>query len=204
MSDLDFSGLFEKFGDKNKRRNTERKEKTAPKTAYQIGKMKPSKNENKSSADKKTGSYTEQNNKNESVRKNGQRNTYGKGKEDQPDWSYTGYVGAPYNFIPISEKTYDYEKNQKEKKEHNRLEKELLSGCVTYQIQAKTPILIDGGKKDSKGKGIGEFYRDANGNYAIPGSSIRGLVRSNAQILSFSEVGEDIDDYNLMLSLIHI
>lgn len=198
MSDLDLSGLFEKFGDNNKRRNTEKEKKTAPKTAYQTGKIKPSKNENKSAAEKKTGSYTGQNSKNESERRSGQRTAYGKGKDDQPNWDYTGYVGAPYNFIPISEKTYDYEKNQKEKKEHNRLEKELLSGCVTYQIQAKTPILIDSGKKDSRGQGTGEFYRDANGNYAIPGSSVRGLVRSNAQILSFSEVGEDIDDYNLM------
>lgn len=111
MSDLDLSGLFEKFGDNNKRRNTEKEKKTAPKTAYQTGKIKPSKNENKSAAEKKTGSYTGQNSKNESDRRSGQRTAYGKGKDDQPNWDYTGYVGAPYNFIPISEKTYDYEKN---------------------------------------------------------------------------------------------
>ncbi len=119
-------------------------------------------------------------------------------KEINRERKVENYVGAPYNFVPISEKTYDYSKNQKKQVMHNVLEKNLLSGCITYQIEAKTPILIDSGKTDQDGKGIGEFYKDAYGNYAIPGSSIRGLVRGNAQILSFSEVGEDIDDYSFM------
>ena len=114
------------------------------------------------------------------------------------DWSYEGYVGAPYNFVPIAKDTYDYEENEKRRPNHNEMKEQLLSGCISYTIEAKTPIIVDGGEKDSDNISTGEFYKDANGRYAIPGSSIRGLVRNNAQILSFSDVSEDIDDYELM------
>lgn len=109
-----------------------------------------------------------------------------------------GYVGAPYNFIPIVKDTYDYEKNKKKRADHDEMKEELLSGCIHYTIEAKTPIIVDGGEKDSNDISTGEFYKDVKGRYAIPGSSIRGLVRNNAQILSFSDVTEEIDDYKLM------
>ena len=120
------------------------------------------------------------------------RNKAGKGKRS----NQSDYIGAPYNFIPIAENTYEYDKKQRPN--HNDMKPGLLSGCLSYTIEAKTPIMIDGGKKDKDGSGIGEFYKDVNGHYAIPGSSIRGLVRSNAQILSFSDISEDIDNYALM------
>ena len=100
--------------------------------------------------------------------------------------------------MPIANDTYDYGDNEKRRPNHNEMKEQLLSGCIRYTIEAKTPIIVDGGEKDSDNISIGEFYRDANGRYAIPGSSIRGLVRNNAQILSFSDVSEDIDDYDLM------
>jgi len=132
---------------------------------------------------------------NSSYSKNNTQNR--KREERKPNWNYGGYVGAPYNFVPISDKTYDYTRNGKEEKYHNALEKELLSGYITYQIEAKTPIIIDSGKTNDECN-EGEFYKDAYGKYAIPGSSIRGLVRNNAQILSFSDISDDIEDYNLM------
>lgn len=119
-------------------------------------------------------------------------NKDGKGKRS----NQSDYIGAPYNFIPIAENTYEYD--EKQRPNHNDMKPDLLSGYLSYTIEAKTPIMIDGGKKDKDGAGIGEFYKDVNGHYAIPGSSIRGLVRNNAQILSFSDISEDIDDYALM------
>ena len=88
------------------------------------------------------------------------------------DWSYEGYVGAPYNFVPIAKDTYDYEENEKRRPNHNEMKEQLLSGCISYTIEAKTPIIVDGGEKDSDNISTGEFYKDANGRYAIPGSSI--------------------------------
>lgn len=214
---LDLSALLKKHGNherdqkrnQNQNQNTQKSnnKKNIPKTASAVEKVKKSQINAKSpeknrKPERNPYSYSNQNSQKEYVQGKEKR----KDKAHQPNWNFQGYVGAPYNFIPISEKTYDYDKNQKTQNMHNVLKKELLSGCITYQIQAKTPILIDSGKTekkehkktDSKEQGIGEFYKDANGNFAIPGSSIRGLVRNNAQILSFAEVGDDIDDYYLM------
>lgn len=206
-NNLDLNGLLDKFGNRNrngnenkneneKKENDPKNKKTTPKTAYAAGKIKSSSIETNTRSFEKGKNSVER----ELYEKSNKRNDTAqrRGKSNQPNWDYTGYIGAPYNFVPISERTYDYTKRGKTQNMHNVLEKNLLSGCITYQIQAKTPILVDSGKKDRKEQGLGEFYKDAYGNYAIPGSTIRGLVRSNAQILSFAEVGEDIEDYNLM------
>ena len=99
---------------------------------------------------------------------------------------YEGYVGAPYNFVGLSDRVYKKDKLQP----INVIEKERKSGTITYEITAKTPIFIDNGES--------EFYKDCYGQYAIPGSTIRGLVRSNVQILSCSSVKDDIQDGHLM------
>lgn len=99
---------------------------------------------------------------------------------------YMGYVGAPYNFIEMNEKVYE----KKELQPHDVIESRKHSGMIEYEVQAKTPILIDNGK--------GGFYQNAYGEAAIPGSTMRGLVRNNMQILSFSSFADDIQNAKLM------
>lgn len=96
------------------------------------------------------------------------------------------YVGAPYNFVPFGEKIYRKDKEGLTK--HNEITG--LSGYLEYQVTAHTPILIDGGNK--------HFYENKDGKAAIPGSTMRGLVRSNMQILSQSSVVDDIGNARLM------
>lgn len=98
------------------------------------------------------------------------------------------YVGAPYNFVSFSKKVYSYE--DKDLHAHNEVSEALHSGEITYQITAQTPIIVDDGKQ--------HFYKNANGCYAIPGSTIRGLIRNNVQILGVSSFWDDIDDYAIM------
>lgn len=98
------------------------------------------------------------------------------------------YVGAPYNFVSFPNKVYEYPDDKLTA--HDRMEADLASGEIDYEIQAETPIIIDDGK--------GKFKKDARGRYAIPGSTIRGLIRNNVQILGLSGFEEDIDDYALM------
>lgn len=96
------------------------------------------------------------------------------------------YVGAPYNFVPLGEKV-----NRKDKKsvaKHNEITG--LSGYLEYQVTAHTPIIVAGGNK--------HFYENKDGKAAIPGSTMRGLVRSNMQILSQSSVVDDIGNARLM------
>ncbi|MCI6731176.1 MAG: TIGR03986 family CRISPR-associated RAMP protein [Lachnospiraceae bacterium] len=100
----------------------------------------------------------------------------------------SNYIGASYNFVPFSQNVipYDMEKPVP----HDAISEELLSGEIVYTITAKTPIMIDDGQE--------KFWRTPYGEEAIPGSSVRGLCRSNAQILSLSGVCDDVDDYALM------
>ena len=97
------------------------------------------------------------------------------------------YVGAPYNFVSFSEYVYEYDKDVTP---HNSMEEELQTGEITYEITAQTPIIVDDGK--------GNFCKNANGQYAIPGSTMRGLIRNNVQILGLASLNDDIDDYMLM------
>ena len=102
------------------------------------------------------------------------------------------YVHAPFNFIPqwdIVQKigTEDFTP-------HDRMDDGLYSGKIEYSIEALTPIFVGNGKEKEET----DFVKNARGEYAIPGSSIRGLIRTNAQILGFAEFSEDVDDYSLM------
>lgn len=94
------------------------------------------------------------------------------------------YVGAPYNFVPLGKKVYRKDEITK----HSEISG--LSGYLEYQVTAKTPIIVDGGDK--------HFYKNKDGKAAIPGSTMRGLVRSNMQILSQSSIADDIANAKLM------
>ncbi len=93
---------------------------------------------------------------------------------------------APYNFVPFTKKVHLLEKQIS----HAMLSKELYSGMIEYEIEAKTPIFVDNGK--------GEFHKNQYGNYSIPGSTMRGLIRSNVQVLGLASMNDDVDDYHLM------
>ena len=107
---------------------------------------------------------------------------YNKPREDK-------YVGAPYNFVPMWETVTELGERVK----HNVYDDAYLSGEIRYSITANTPILVSDGNKDGE-----HFIRDIYGRESIPGSSLCGLIRGNAQILSQSSLADDIDDYELM------
>ena len=90
-------------------------------------------------------------------------NTYKKSeKNDIP-------IRAPYNFVPFSNKVLCRYGSVKELPSHDRLDKDLHSGEIHLTIEAKTPLFIS----DKNGY----FFRTPAGTCAIPGSSLRGLVR---------------------------
>ncbi len=107
---------------------------------------------------------------------------------------YKGYVGAPYNFVGISKKVNWKDKDQLQP--HNVIDLDLKSGTIRYEIEAVTPVFVSEGKRE--GGKAEAFYKNCYGHYAIPGSTVRGLVRSNVQILSGSSVKDDIQDGRLM------
>jgi CRISPR-associated protein (TIGR03986 family) len=99
---------------------------------------------------------------------------------------YSGYVGAPYNFIEMNSKVY----GKKEIQPHDVIDPKKHTGEIEYEVEAITPVMVDDGK--------GNFYTNIYSEMAIPGSTMRGLVRNNMQILSFSSFAGDIQDGRLM------
>lgn len=101
-------------------------------------------------------------------------------------------VHAPYNFVPFSQKKplFPYASSE-ELPGHDALRPDLFSGELRITMTAETPVFVsDGGKPNL------HFFRLPNGEYAIPGSTLRGMARENMQILGFGLVrpGEDLED----------
>lgn len=109
----------------------------------------------------------------------------------------TANVFAPYNFIPFpvnpayikDEEQIPGQDLMAEKTEDGE---ELFSGEIRYTMEAMTPVFVDDGTKDH------HFCRNAAGECMIPGSTVRGLVRSNALVLGLGNVSDEIGDYSLM------
>ena len=117
----------------------------------------------------------------------------GENKEGKKENTGNTKVTAPYNFVPFSSKVLEYEG---ELPEHNKIYSELKTGEIHLKITAETPIFISDGSKTEE---VCRFYKNGNGRFAIPGSSIRGLIRENMQILGFGQfdVNENFEDYQI-------
>ena len=105
-------------------------------------------------------------------------------------------VRAPYNFVPFYHKIIWRYPNESVLPHHDVLNPELLSGEIQVTMTAQTPVFVSNGKKGKEA----EFVKDAQGRYCIPGSTLRGLIRENMQILGLGLVraGEDLEDYRLL------
>lgn len=118
-----------------------------------------------------------------------------KPKEVQPK-HIKNYSVAPYNFVSLPKVAVTKYKKPQELPPHNdfrgRDKNSLLSGYIEYIVEAKTPIIVSKGLEDRKAK----FFINVDGEYAIPGSTMRGMVRTNAQILSFSSIIGEKDEKN--------
>ena len=100
---------------------------------------------------------------------------------------------APYNFVSLPTNAKVIANNTKELQSHGEINKEKNSGYIEYEIENITPLIIGKGKEDRNDKNV-YFFKNDKGQYTIPGSTIRGLLRNNMAILSFSNVSEDIED----------
>ena len=114
-----------------------------------------------------------------------------------------GAARAPYNFVPFhtkgdekqgtrSERVFIRYGSPEEIPGHDKFDPSLLTGEIQVTLQAETPVFVSNGeKRDATG-----FLQGPDGQYMIPGSTIRGMVRENMQILGFGAVreGEDLKD----------
>lgn len=91
---------------------------------------------------------------------------------------------APYNFVPLSNQIViplwgsDVS--------HTKPFADGISGVIPYTLEALTPIMV-GGNQTGQAPATIHFYQES-GHYAIPGSSIRGMLRSVLEIATFSRM----------------
>lgn len=113
-------------------------------------------------------------------------------------------VRAPYNFVPFHskgssgmaqkgrvEKVLVRYQSEADLPRHDVIAPELKTGEIHVTMRAETPVFVSDGD--------GHFFRGPNGRFMLPGSTVRGMVRENMQILGFGLVlpGEDLEDYQV-------
>jgi len=91
-------------------------------------------------------------------------------------------ITAPFNFIPLSEKVFF--PPWAEDVSHDIPFEDGESGEIEITITAKSPIFIRDHEKREK-------FCNYNGTYFIPGSSIKGVVRSVLEIMSFAKFSKN-------------
>ncbi len=101
---------------------------------------------------------------------------------------------APYHFIPFSDEVILRYQDPGELPGHDKIAPELLTGEIGVTMTADTPLILSTGKDNHNA-----FYKTADGRFALPGSSVRGMVRENMQILGCGLIRpeEDIQDIQI-------
>lgn len=102
-------------------------------------------------------------------------------------------IKAPYNFVPLSEKVV-----MPFWADHISQDipfKNAKSGSLRLKITAESPIYVRNGMprdaKDDDPKR--NDFNNINGNYFIPGSSIKGMLRSVVEIMSFGRMKNKVN-----------
>lgn len=104
---------------------------------------------------------------------------------------------APYNFVPLNLSVVDSDPMVPQDRYHS----ERFTGHIDCKLETLTPIFVRGCltedevNKGREAKNKSDFFSPA-GKVRIPGSSIRGMVRSLIEIVSWSRFGF-FDDKNL-------
>lgn len=116
-------------------------------------------------------------------------------------YQQSNYNGAPYNFIPLPQMVYYRYDNVSSLPSHAGLDPNLYTGEIHLELTAQTPVYIGNGQRDRYAK----FVMNANGRYYIPGSSLRGLTRTNMQILGQGEIRArgEVADTRFMYRMIY-
>jgi CRISPR-associated protein (TIGR03986 family) len=112
-------------------------------------------------------------------------------------------ITAPYNFVPLNETVVspfwaDFVS-------HDKPFRNAKSGTIEVSLTAESPIyvrnggprkfeeVVKNGRTEQK-EIIDSEFNHLNGKYFIPGSSIKGMIRSMIEIMSFGSMEEKVDD----------
>lgn len=92
-------------------------------------------------------------------------------------------ITAPYNFVPLSRFVYFPEWHAAVS--HDLPFDDGVSGVLSFTVTARTPMLVGGDRK--RGDHTVHPFLLPDGRYAIPGSSLNGMIRSVIEIAAFGK-----------------
>lgn len=103
------------------------------------------------------------------------------------------YINAPYNFVPLADKIVTPQ--WANLISHDMPFQDGLSGEIAFTLTSHTPLLIGGEQFSASEQQPCQIYpfKTPDGNYAIPGSSLKGIIRAVLEIATFSKM-EIVDD----------
>lgn len=87
---------------------------------------------------------------------------------------------APYNFVPLNHCVVETQQAPDFDKYHS----DRYTGHIDLEIETLTPLYIR--NTNEKGESDPDFF-NINGQYKIPGSSLRGMIRTLVEIVSFGK-----------------
>lgn len=103
------------------------------------------------------------------------------------------FINSSYNFVPLANKvvTPDWA----ELVSHDVPFHDGLSGEIAFELVAHSPLLVGGLQTKATEQRPSEVkpFQTPDGKYAIPGSSIKGMIRAVLEIATFSKMGM-VDD----------
>ena len=94
-------------------------------------------------------------------------------------------ITAPFNFVPLSEKVFF--PDWAEEVSHDVPFEDAQSGVIDVTITAKSPIFV-------RDHDDAEQFCSHDGTYYIPGSSVKGMIRSVLEVMSFGKMSQINDD----------
>lgn len=99
---------------------------------------------------------------------------------------------APYNFIPLNDKVVPAQFQQKDDfPGFDQYHPERLTGRIELEIETLTPLYIRGsqGATDKSEQRLNSAFFSPGGQLKIPGSSLRGMVRTLLEIVGYGKFG---------------
>jgi CRISPR-associated protein (TIGR03986 family) len=98
-------------------------------------------------------------------------------------------IKAPYNFVPLNKEVVT--PFWADQISHDQPFKNGISGKLELELTAESPIYVRNG---SVGDQSETSFNHFGGKYFIPGSSVKGMLRSAVEILSFGSLSDRVND----------
>ncbi|MFA6700298.1 MAG: TIGR03986 family CRISPR-associated RAMP protein [Thiomicrospira sp.] len=94
-------------------------------------------------------------------------------------------ITSPYNFVPMAETVHI---PSWQGISQDMPVQDTLSGIIEYELKNVTPLMVGDKRIEDEKGGIVEFFKTPDDHYAIPGTSIKGMIRNWLEIATHSRL----------------